>query len=291
MIKPRHNKLQIPVEVSRYVYANNLVKPFAVYLYLKMYSDGKLHEHSPIMQQMRKDLRLKDDRTFKLHFRKLRRENWIGYNAITGMYFIRSIDYLRYVNCFKSRQATTFFPADLNNVQHYLVGVLISAEVVGQKYYWEVVKRRKPSTATKKWDVANHTSKVFSGNPIPTYYGLSVQAIADLLGCKLTRACVLKNAAAKKRYIQIKHHFDVLQVLTKPDFSIRQKIEAANPDLKGKVRFKTVTRNRQTLIEVVVQLYDEIISNIPFKTVAKFNNLQVSAAIIHHIGIPLQKAA
>ena len=96
MIRPRHNKLQVPVEISRYVYHNGLISPFSIYLYLKLFSDGKLHDSSPVFTQMRADLRMKDNRTFKKHMNKLHELGWVGHNKESGYYFIRSFDYLRF---------------------------------------------------------------------------------------------------------------------------------------------------------------------------------------------------
>src|SRR5436305_13376400 len=112
MIRPRHTKLQVPVELARHVYHNGLITSFAIYLYLKLFSDGKLHESSTVFQQMRKDLRLCDNRTFKKHFATLNQLGWVGYNSVTGIYFIRSFDYLRFIYTFKKRRASTFFLKD-----------------------------------------------------------------------------------------------------------------------------------------------------------------------------------
>lgn len=287
MIRPRHTKLQVPVELSRHVYHNGLITPFSIYLYLKLFSDGKLHEGSPVFNQMRSELRLSDNRTFKKHIAKLLELDWVGHSPVSGYYFVRSFDYLRLIYTFKKRRASTFLLSDAKQLQKYLVGVILSAKVIGDKYYWEFRNRRGLRTATKKTDVASH-SKVRS--EAPEYYGLSVQAIADLLGCKPTRASVLKNAAAKAGYITVNHKFAYYATLSKADYDARTNLNELFPKLRG--MFRIVPKSVKGFMEyhIMVQCHDEIIPQMKFKTVSKFNNLQVSPAIVRHI-TNLQKAA
>jgi hypothetical protein len=247
---------------------------------MKMFSDGKLREDSPVFEQMRNQLRLKDKRTFDKHIGILIQLGWVGYNSRTGIYFIRSFDYVRLIYNFRKRTATTLYLKDIWHIQQYLVGVILSAEMRGQKYYWESVYRRKPRTATKKGDVAKH-SKVYS--EVPNYYGLSVKAIAELLGCRTTRASVLKQQAAKAGYIKMKHHFAEYATLTEADFHFRPNLNDRFPALAGKFRIKKVKHNGTTSYKVLVQLHDEIIPNLAFKTVSKFNNLQVAPAIVRQL--------
>ena len=159
--------------------------------------------------------------------------------------------------------------------------------MMGQKFYWERKYKRGQRTATKKTDVANH-SKVFS--EVPEYYGLSVKGIAEELGCSMTRASVLKNAAAKAGYIKVKKRFVLYKKLTRADFALRSNINDIYPHLRGKLR--VIPKSVKGFMEyhIMLQCHDEIIPQMKFKTVSKFNNLQVSPAIVRHI-INLQQAA
>lgn len=280
MLRPRHTKLRVPVELSLHVYHIGLIKPFSLYLYLKLFSDGKLHESSPVFQQMRKDLRMTDNRTFKKHIAKLIELTWLGYNPVLGIYFIRSFDHLRFINTFKKRRASTFFLKDTNHVQKYLVGVILSANVMGQAFYWERKYKRGRRTTTKKTDVASQ-SKVLS--KVPEYYGLSQKAIAKELGCSQTRASVLKNAAARAGYIKVNKKFARYATLSEADFKARANLNDLFPMLRG--MFRVVTKKVGGFMEyhIVVQCHDEIIPKIKFKTVSKFNNLQVSPAIVRYV--------
>lgn len=272
--------LQIPVEISQYVFDNDMVKSFGIYLYLKMHCSGKVHQNSPVFQTMRRALGMKDSRTFDKHLNVLLLENWVGFNPLSGYYFIRGFHYVRGKYHFKSRQATKFDIEDFDNLQVYLFAVCLCAIIRRQHYFWEV-KRRKYRAVTKQTDVTNH-SRVFSKNsPKPPYYGLSNFMIAkQLRRYSKTRACELKMAAAKLGYLGLVQHDHEIMVITKRDYRLRPALEAQYPGLKGKIRFETIVvkQGNQKIrkIRVFRQLHDEIIPKIQFKSVAKFNNLQLS---------------
>lgn len=272
MIKPRHNLLHVPVELSRFAIDNGLVTPFSVFLYLKFCSDGKLRGDAPELQQMRKDLHLRDLRTFNKHLNKLKELNWIGFNPSTNYYFIRSFDQLREMHLLKKRRASELRFSHVKNLQVYLTGVILCTEVMGQKYWWELKNRRKWRTAMKKSDVANQ-SKVFS--EIPEYYGLSNESLGRLLGCKKTWASNLKNAAVKAGFIKKKQKLVPYVKLSGPDYQFRPIVNEMFPDLKGK--FRVVRKSVKNVSEywVMVQFHDEIIPQMKFKTVSKFTNLRL----------------
>jgi hypothetical protein len=237
---------------------------------------------------MRADLRMKDNRTFKKHMSKLHELGWVGYNEISGYYFIRSFDYLRFIYTFKKRRASTFLPRDVKHLQKYLVGVILSAKVIGDKYYWEFRKGGVWRTATKKTDVAIH-SKVLSETP--AYYGMSVKGIAEYLGCKPTRASVVKNVAAKAGYIKVSKKFALYTTLSRADFAARPNLNDLFPHLRG--MFRVVPKTVKGVMEyhIMVQCHDEIVPLIKFKTVSKFNNLQISRAIVRYVSNRQQVAA
>jgi hypothetical protein len=282
MISPRHTKLQVPVELSRYAYQRDLVSPLSIYLYLKLFSDGKLHQSSPVFKHVRTDLRLKDNRTYKKHLSKLMELGWIGYNIKSGIYFIRGFDHLRLVHNFRMRSASHFSLEDVKKLRAYLVGVILSKMVMGQKFYWERKYRGGRRTATKKTDVASH-SKVLS--EVPEYYGLSVKAIAKELGCCPARASVLKNAAAKAGYIKVNKKFAFYAKFTKADFAVRSILNDLYPQLRGLFRVISKKVGGFTEYHIMVQCHDEIVPKVKFKTVSKFNNLKVSPAILRHVEI------
>lgn len=280
MLQKRHNILLVPVQISQFVYDNELTKPFSIYLYLKLLAGDKVAASDEVFNSLRTDLKMADpkNRTFRKHLQKLLDLNWIGYNAKSGIYHIRSFDHIRAVNGFKKCRATKLFLRDIKQIQIYLVGVIICSEIHGQKYYWEIVKRRS-GTATKKRDVAKQSKASFHSSK-PPYYGICNRKIARLLGCKYTRACTLKNAAAAAGYLTIRHRYLDVKELDKADYLLRPTLAEQNPQLARRLKFWRQIKNGNKIVKVVQQLHDEIIPHLEYKRVAGFAALKVPFAII-----------
>jgi len=284
MCNRQTDKLQIPVELSRHVVKNGLEKSFAIYLYLKFHSSGKIHKDAPAFQSIKKDLGINTNRTYQKHFQKLLDLNWINLSENSGLYYIRGFDRIRLEHQCKNRQATTLYYKNLKKLKAFLVGTILGAAVNGKKYVWEVVIKRKLRPVANKRD-ATSPARAYADRPKPEYYGLSLPEIADLLGCKKTRASQLRQLAAKAGFIKTRHRFMELTRLAKADYNIREYLYELYPQYKNKIRFTQVvpkgkrkTKAEATII-VAVQLHDEIIPKLQFKSISKFNNLVVAPQI------------
>lgn len=278
MLTKQTDKLQIPVEVARLVIKQSLEKPFAIYLYLKFHSSGKLHKTAPAFQAIKKDLGINTNRTFLKHFQKLLELKWVCLSESSGFYYIHSFDRIRLENEFKSRQATTLYYKDLKNLKAFLVGTILGAAVKGQKYFWEFVVKRKLRPVAYNRD-ATSPAGAYADNPKPDYYGLSLPEIADLLGCRKTRASQLRQLAAKAGYIKTTHRFIEIKRLNKPDHNLRSFVDELHPDIRGKIRFRKIGFKGHVMVIVLVQTHDEIIPQLQFKSINKFSNLKVAPQI------------
>ncbi len=278
MCKRVTDKLQIPIQVSSLIVKSGWEKSFAIYLYLKFHSSGKVHKESEIFQHIQQDLGIRDSRTYNKHFQRLVKLKWVGLSEKSGYYYIHGFDRIRLDNNFKSRQATTLFYKNLRNLRAFLVGSILGSKVNGQKYYWEVVLPHKLRPVAKKRDATNPAS-AYADRPKPDYYGLSLPEIADLLGCKKTRASQLRKLAADGGFIKVNPKFIVITTISKPDYNIRKYLYEQQPKFNNKLRFRKVNVDGVTLIEVILQTHHEIIPQLQFKTISKFNNLVVAPHI------------
>lgn len=284
MCNRQTDKLQIPVELSQYVVTHSLEKSFAIFLYLKFHSSGKIHKDALAFQNIKKELGINTNRTYQKHFQKLLELKWICQSENSGFYFIHSFDRIRLDNQFKSRQATTLYYKNLKKLKAFIVGTLLGAAVNRQKYFWEVVIKRKRQPVANKRDATSPAS-AYAHRPKPEYYGLGLPEIAKLLRCKKTRASQLRQLAAKAGFIKIQHRFMALARLQKPDYTIREHFYELYPQFKNKIRFTQIVpksksrKKEEALIVVAVQLHDELIPKLQFKTISKFNNLVVAPQI------------
>lgn len=268
------HKICIPVELIRYVIREKLGKAFALFIHLKCHSSGKVHKDSPLFRSADTVLGIKDGRTFRSYVAKLQALNWIGFNAESGYYFIRGFDFIRKSFHFKSRKAAIFDRREIDLLADgFLQGALICEKIKAQQYFWEVSPRRQAKFATKTLGVANQNFPASDASR-PPYYGLSNKAISEILFCKMTRACELKQQAEAGGYLKTKKHFDVIAKLPKQDFMIKKTIAANHPELGKRVRFRARRIRKHTVIEVLKQLHDEILPQIGFKNIKRYNKIK-----------------
>lgn len=291
MYEVKNNKILLPVEQAAFAYHNNLIKGLAVYLYMKIYTDGKIKKDSPLIAQLRKDLKLTDNRTFKKHIDALIKHNWIGHCPFSGVYFVRNTKYIRRLHNFRRRQATIVQPPDIKNLQIYLAAVLICKEVTDQEFYWDVVEKRKLNKAAAKWAVAKHWRVSSPSSKRPKYFGLCNKTIARHLGCKQTRACVLKNQAAALGYLEIHHRYHDIMDLEKPDFNIRAMLYEQFPNATGRIRCWRKWKGDKKYVKLVLQLHDEIVSKITFKRMEKLSAIRLPIEVVRGLHNETLKAA
>lgn len=291
MFETKNNRVLLPIELARYAYDNDLIKALAIYFYLRFYTDGKINKNSDLICQIRKDFRLTDDRTFNKHFKKLIRLNWIGHCPDSGMYFIRQMAQLRVAHDFEDRWATPVLPQHLKNFQIFLAAVLINKEVYDQEFYWDVVQKRRLKKAPNKWVGAKHSTVSSHSSGRPKYFGLCNKRIAQILGCKQTRACEIKNKAAKLGYLEIHHRYRDILELDKPDFNIRARLDEQFPNSKGRIRIWRKWRGKQKYIKVLLQLHDEIVPKLHFKKMKKLSHVRLPIETLRSIHRLTSKAA
>ncbi len=299
---------QIPTQLADYIIQNDLVKAFQIYMYFKCCSNGFVNKKSEVFSNVKQALKINTNRTFKKHFEKLIELNWVGYNPTSKNYFIRSIDTIRIKHNFTKRQSATFNYKDINKLREFLCAVLVSVNIKGQKYYFEVGQKRKTETAGKTLVTALQVESSFSSVSqnwvprrqindkasrksksvdvkIPDYYGMSLLTMAEKISRSKTTACDLKKAMVKAGFIKVKHHEKVIETLQNRDYTYRKNFYSAYPELIGRLSFRkrkiktkseaeiSENKKEKTVIDVVLILHDEIIPTISFKKVSKFSEI------------------
>lgn len=267
-LQPKNQKLSIPLEIISYACQNRKIKALEIFLYLKMYSDGKIHFQSAIFNQLKADLGIKDNRTLDKHLSVLKQLNWINYSRKSGNFFISGFNSVRKAHNFIKRDACTFQLKDFHSFNSFLTGAVI-AKKVNTLHYFKNFNKGGKWAATNRRDVA-FKPKSSLNLIIPEYDGLSNSLIAKLLGCKKTRASVLKQQAHKDGYIQATKKFVDVLVMDKKDSFIRDSLYQEYQDMQGKLVFKTKKINGSYKIVLAMQLWDEIKPVVQLKRIGSF---------------------
>jgi hypothetical protein len=223
------------------LFEKKLIKAFSVYLKLKQHNDKiKASELSEILTS--------DKRTWQKHLKTLLTLNWIGFNPKSNVYHIRGIDTIRRIHDFESRRGYQMTTIDIKRLQIFLAAVLICNAATDQQYF----KRIRPGAVVKKKGAAKQS-------PVFNYIALSNYKIAKILGCKQTRACVLKNKAKKAGYLFTNKKLELITT----DSNYKKVVANERP----------IEAMRLRLIQgkVFRQLPDEILPNLKFKKLKKLS--------------------
>jgi hypothetical protein len=262
--------LTVPVEIVEYAYSRGLLKPLAIFLYLKITIGDKIKGDNHVFDTLRVDLKMKDIRSFNKHMSELLALKWVSHNKVTNVFHVRSFNKVRIQFGFKDRQACITTLHDIRQIQTFAVGVLINVVIRKQRYFFERIKGRT-RTATLEGPVAKQ-SRAPRRTSFPEYYGLTNRKLSKLLGCKQTRACVLKNAAARAGYLEVKHRYLDLKEFTKPDYHYRRVLSTMDPALARRIRFFSKREGDKKVVKAVQQLRDELIPKMVFKKICPLNS-------------------
>lgn len=271
-------KLVIPVQLIQEVFKLGIIKEFKVLVGAKMLTPGILRWGSSEVIQLSMLVGLKQ-RTLKKHLDRLVTINWVGYNASTKTYYLRSWTWLRDSGQFFKRASVPICLKDIASFQAFLAGSLIGLSILNMKYACDMYvrnngnkmdkleyKQRKRSRKQVE-SVINDGGMTSQGstassplrNKIPIYFGMSNAGIAKLLCCSYTNACDLKNAAERAGYIKTKPHFSKVIELNEPNFGIRHWCQMSLSEERARrLRHITVKKKGVKQLMLVEQLHDEI---------------------------------
>jgi len=246
-------KLSLPTSLISYAFEHKKIKELQLFLFLKMSSSGKLSKKDSAWDVAYEELDIKDKRTFNKRLDWLLKNKWIIYNPASGYYFISSFERIRMALGLKKRRAVKMYFGDLKEFKAFCAGTIISINIKNQQYRSLVRKSKRERSASKKEDEAN--KDLF--RPLSDdYFGLS-NKIAQLLFCKQTNACELKNLAEKSGYLVTREKFRTLFILDKPDMNVIKGLDILAGAKACRIKCRRAYDNYEA-IEVLYQLYDEI---------------------------------
>jgi hypothetical protein len=256
--------LSVPVQLMQYAFAHDLRKPFGLFLYMKSHSSGLMHAGSQEFIQAKENLGIKDQRTFDKYINILLSENWIGFDPISGNYFIRGFMELRKRYSLLKRQSVRFhYCKHIENLDVFMWAAITAATVKSYEYW----KRRKKWTrsATKQRGVAEQDLLNFPD--LNGYSGVSVRKMAEMLNLSSTRTCGLKKKAISLGYIVANKQFREFTTLTTWGENFKRNIEKSNPEIVHKLKSYKVVENGKEVVKIMEQLHDEIITTLDFTSI------------------------
>ncbi len=230
----------VPVEICQWAIKNKFIRPFQVYVELKMMCNGCMRLENTELRFIAKSLGLKSIRAIRNNIKILLDSNWIGYDIKTGVYYIRGFEKVRKMYGFKRRTGAEYNTKEIKNFKAFIAGAVIG--------YLVNVQRRHKRLGARNNGRAYHP--IHNANE---YFPVANAALAKILGISISTASELKHLAQGHGYVLIRKRYKK----TNKDGKFKNQIKKANPEISLKVRVVNG--------EVMLQEPDEALSCIRFK--------------------------
>ncbi len=183
--------LKLPVEIVQYAFQEKKVPQLRLWCYYKLtHPIGFFKKSSQVDTTTMEQLNIKSPKTLTSHKQKLIRWNWIGYDAASQQYFLRSYSRLKLIVGAKSRLCAWLYPEYFRQFRIWCV-----AGVIGAQLIWSTFLRKARLHERGK------RGRLKTG-PHPSL-PLSNSLIANALGLSIKQASIYKNQAVKAGFLKI----------------------------------------------------------------------------------------
>ena len=125
MMKRLKGYLKIPVEMCFYALKNRIVRPFQLYIYLKIVCNGKMKISKKDKKDIAYALGLKSDRSISNNLKILSDLGWISYSKKSGYYFIKGFEVIRMLLGLKRITSVEFSISEIKHFRAFLGATVI----------------------------------------------------------------------------------------------------------------------------------------------------------------------
>lgn len=224
----------VPVSICEFVLKNKKYKEFALYLYLKQISNGKIKRKSLPVKSICNILQI-EVRHYRNCLNYLLRNNWVGYNEKTDVLFVRKWKVIKWQINGKSRLSARYY-FNYRNSEKYFCFVAVVSSLISSNIRESKNKRDLRSKKAERLSGrSNQLSTVFDHAP---FYSLqtnmiTTQILAKNLGTSLSTISLLKKGAVNLKYLEVRKNTFPVDI----DPKYFNEYKCANPEIKG--LFKT----------------------------------------------------
>lgn len=238
----------IPYNLALLIHRERFFRGFQIWLLLKHWSNGHLEITSRILTRLASILRC-SRRTIERHIAQLRDRNWLGYNRVNGLTFVRGMDSLRIVEGVPGRLAVWFDIDKILSVEAFFAACGESFFVRGQKV--KAWRERAAGVHAKRGTIQPAS--------VPTFYPVALSLHLLFFGIAKSTAARGRKSAAAAGFLLIRKAPPILITTNTPAAFLR-----GFPELAGYV-FKSGGK-------WYMRPTDEIQTNLKFKRRQRVKN-------------------
>lgn len=247
----KHLELKVPTEFLQHVNDNRLFIVLGLFLLLKASGDGHIMLNTELKQGIMSALQISLN-TFKKHLKTLIGLNWVGVDASTGIYYIRSFNFLRRKYGYTGSVAARFnLSSDACTIKEFVQGALICHDVRRKMHgrNAKIIKSLGRSALHKESAI----QELVRTGEITKYCGLSNSVIGKILGVSKSQADRIKKKLKKLGYIHTHAQYTHIATFDKPDWVLYDYLQ-----VNRRLQFRTSGEGQKKKYMLFERSYDEI---------------------------------
>lgn len=191
------NYLLVPAHICDLVIKEGAFRDFQIYIFLKARFRGNAKLTPTDFKCLADELSI-SKKTFDRSISKLRRRNWIGYDAKNGIYYFRGFEKIKQLEKLTGRASALLTThTDIHAFQRFkafVIGASFGNDVKRQKWQ-EVCKIRSEQSEGTSY---HHLTK-----QLPSHFPLACAYLAKKFGIVISTASSYKKLAARYGFLDV----------------------------------------------------------------------------------------
>lgn len=198
-------RLNVPVDMAIFALQDGYTPQCRTYLTAQLLFSGKARTTDRPARTIAEHLDI-TERTVYRHFEWLIERDWMGKDERNGWYFFRGIDFIRDVEGWTSKRATTLKNEHLTDLKGFFTASIV---------------RSIAHTRSNR----NKTGRQQKGRPLQTYCDISLRTIQSVFGVsRSTAQCYLKKAK-QQNLLNVLINMKQIKITAKELERIREKVK------------------------------------------------------------------
>jgi hypothetical protein len=248
------------VNLATHAEVNNSTELLQLFVALKLTCSGKIKAKNKALQQIRSSLGIKSRTTFNKRLTALKQLNWIGFNDVSGYYFVRSYERVCSDLGLTSRRRVNFQTSQFPHFRLFCFAAIVCQKIKALEFAMK--KGKDQFVVVPKYLAGTNPPRA---NEIPQYPCISLAYMAKLTRNSISRCSELKNEAEKAKLLITKEKLIPVDIFSCIPY-LRQGLQEKFPGSFGRFRIRKIKYGKEAgKFRLLEQMPDEIIPLLRFR--------------------------
>lgn len=206
-IKPVQTEVHIPVSLAFLVIERHFLAPFQLYIFLKIHSFGIVEKGPHFNTYIARELKVSPN-TIKNWINKLLQSNWIGFDPISNLFYVRGFKKVCSIENIKSKRAAAFSTDNINKLKGFMCALPYAHFA-----YYSIRKRGQRRAVHLMGNTFQLAQDLSNFTPI------AISVISNHIEINASMAYCIRKVAEKQGFLIIKANIKELTSSSLYDFS------------------------------------------------------------------------